>query len=63
MLVSSDVEEGGAGGAEPPSSDLRGVRPPNSTNFLEIGAYKNQYSVVKGYFRLKAVEKPVFHKI
>ena len=48
---------------EPPSCDLKGARPPNSANFLEIRAYKNHYSVLKGYFRLKAVEKPLFRKI
>ena len=41
----------------------RGCSLPNSANVLEIRAYKNHYSFVKGYFRLKAVEKPLFHKI
>ena len=48
---------------EPPSCDLKGSQPPRSSIFLEIRAYKNHYSVVKGYFRLKAIEQPSFHKI
>ena len=51
------------GGRSLPICDLKGVQPPNSAIFLEIGAYKNHYSVAKGYFRLTAVEKPLFHKI
>ena len=50
---SSGVEKGGAGGRSPRTLQM----------FLEIRAYKNHYSVVEGYFRLKAVEKPLFHKI
>ena len=50
--------------AEPPSCDLKGAQlPPTLQSFLEVRAYKNHYSVVKGYVRLKAVEKPLFHKI
>ena len=49
---------------EPTSCDLKGAQPPPTLQiFLEIKAYKNHYSVVKGYFGLKAVEKPLFHKI
>ena len=60
---SSGVEGGGLVGWSPPSCDLKGAQPPNSANFLEIRAYKNHYSGVKGYVGLKAVEKPLFHKI
>ena len=57
----SGVEEGGMGGGRGPSScDLKGVQPPTLQIFLEIRAYKNQYSVVKGCFTL--IEKPLFHK-
>ena len=45
------------------TSKLKREMPPNSANVFEIRVYKNQYSVVKGYFRLKAVEKPSFHKV
>ena len=48
---------------EPPSCELKGTQPPPLQMFLEIRAYKNHCSVVKGYFRLKAVKKPLFHKI
>ena len=43
MDLDSGVEEDGAG-VEPPH---------NSVNFLEIRAYKNHYSIVKGYFRFQ----------
>ena len=58
----SGVEEGG-GGWSPLAVTLRGRSPPTLQIFLEIRAYKNHHSVVKGYFRLRAVEKPLFHKI
>ena len=41
----------------------RGRAPQLCKGFLEIRAYKNHYSVVKGHFGLKAVEKPLFHKV
>ena len=55
-VTNSGVEEG-AERAEPLSCYLKGAASPNPQE------YKNHYSVVKGYFRLKAVEKPSFHKI
>ena len=36
---------------EPPSCDLIGAQPPYSVNFLELIAYMNHYSVIKGCFR------------
>ena len=44
---------GGLGGAEPPSCDLMGARPPNSNFFFHLRAYKIHYSVIKGCFRFK----------
>ena len=58
-VSSSGVEEGGAGEPEPPSCDLKGAQPPNSAIFLEIRAYKNHYSVVKGYFRLESCRETI----
>ena len=46
---------------EPPSCDLKGTQPHTLQMFLEIIAYKNHYSVVKGYFGSKAVAKLLFH--
>ena len=34
-----------------------GTQPPNSVIFLEIGAYTNRYSLVKGYFRFKKLSR------
>ena len=38
---------------EPHSCDLMGAQPPTLYMFLELRAYMNHYSVIKGYFRFK----------
>ena len=55
--------EGGIRGWSLPSCYLKGAQPPTLQISLEIRAYRNHYSVVKGYFGLKAVETPSFYKI
>ena len=41
---------------EPCSYDFMGAQPPTLI-FLEIRAYKNHYSVIRGYFRLKKLSR------
>ena len=48
----SGVEERGLGGWSSPSRDLMGAEPPNLI-FLELSAYKNRYSVIRGHFRFR----------
>ena len=54
--------EGGIRGWSLPSCYVKGAQPPTLQISLGIRAYRNHYSVVKGYFRVKAVEKPSFYK-
>ena len=41
---------------EPPSCDSMGAEPPTLT-FLALRAYKNHYSVIRGYFRFKKLSR------
>ena len=47
-------------GEEPPSCDLMRAQPPQLYLFSKLRAYKNHYSVIKGYFRFKKTVDKLF---